>query len=130
MERLERLRGRSRELLGGVVSPRDLDLFELRLERWLPDLAEGLALPYGPGVESEEVLDRLLSVMCSRDQCRPEELKRLDLRRQLRADWFQNQAMIGYVCYADRARWSKTFRKPRTETQNRQPIRSANNAGG
>ncbi len=102
MNRLQRLRGRARELLDGVVSSRDLDLFELRLERWLPDLCEGLTLPYGEGPELEEVLDRLLSIMCARYSRRPEELKRLDLERQLRSDWFQDQRMIGYVCYTDR----------------------------
>ena len=88
--------------MGGVVSSRDLDLFELRLERWLPDLCEGLALPYGEDLELEEVLDRILSIMCARYQRRPEELKKLDLQRQLRADWFQDQGMVGYVCYTDR----------------------------
>ena len=29
-------------------------------------------------------------------------MKLLDLERSLRPDWFQDPAMVGYVCYADR----------------------------
>lgn len=99
--RLRRLRERSRERLEGRVSPRDSDLFELRLERWLPDLIEGLALPYGDEV-IDPILDQLLEILCDRYRLRPEELKRLDLERGLRPDWFQGPSMIGYVCYTDR----------------------------
>ena len=33
---------------------------------------------------------------------RGEELKLLDLERSVRPDWFQDPAMVGYVCYVDR----------------------------
>jgi amylosucrase len=98
----EGLRARSLELLGEAVAPRDRDLLELRIERWLPDLIEGLSLPYGHGPELVKILERLLAIICARYAARSEELKRLDLARQLRPDWFQDQATIGYVCYADR----------------------------
>lgn len=81
---------------------RDRDLFLLRLDRWSDDLLDGLTLPYGHGPELLQLVERLVETMCRRASERSEQLRLLDLERQLHPDWFQEPSMIGYVCYADR----------------------------
>lgn len=73
------------------------ELFELRVERWGPDLRDGLADLYPPGLE-----DRLLSMAAAFYRDRPADLHRLDQARTLAPDWFQRPAMLGYAAYTDR----------------------------
>ena len=85
-------------LLAGLPEHRRR-LLEHRLERWLPDLDEALALAYAdPG----PVRDRLIDLACRAFADRSEELHDLDLRRSLAPDWFQRPETIGYAAYADR----------------------------
>ena len=48
------------------------------------------------------IVPDLVALMADHHRDRPEALRLLDLRRSLRPDTFQDQAEIGYVCYADR----------------------------
>src|SRR4029453_16972639 len=93
--------GRARKVLEGVTG-RDVDLFLTRLRRWWPDLVEGLTAPYAGAHDLDGLLERVAVLLAERYRDRDEELKLLDLERSIRADWFQDPSMVGYVCYADR----------------------------
>jgi amylosucrase len=97
-EKVERL---ARDALAGLPA-RDADLFAARLRRWWPDLAEGLAGPYGADHDLEAFLERMAVLLAERYRDRPEELKLLDLERGIRTDWLQDPSMLGYVAYSDR----------------------------
>jgi len=97
----EEVERRARVVLAGRDS-RDVDLFVARLRRWWGDLAQGLAGPYGGRHDLDALLERVAVQLAERFGERGEELKLLDLERGLRPDWFQEPAMLGYVCYADR----------------------------
>ena len=81
---------------------RDIDIFVSRLERWWPDLLDGWAAPYGGHPDGDAALDRLVERLADRYRERSEPLKRHDLARTLRPDWFTDPSMIGYVFYVDR----------------------------
>jgi amylosucrase len=68
-----------------------------RLERWGPDLVEGLSV-YGDQAPLLEVVD--LVAAAARD--RRATLRLLDKRRLLQPDWYARPDQVGYVCYADR----------------------------
>jgi amylosucrase len=85
-------------LLEGVPALRR-EVFEARLERWLPDLREALRPLYG---DHERVLERLVGVAGRAFVAREDDLHRLDLKRSLEPDWFQRPGMVGYAAYADR----------------------------
>ena len=75
------------------------ELFEARLERWWPDLLDGL-----DGIYPDPVATATRAVVSAASAFveREEDLHRLDLRRSLRPDWFQQPSMVGYAAYADR----------------------------
>ncbi|MGU3434979.1 alpha-amylase family protein [Actinomycetes bacterium M1A6_2h] len=73
--------------------------FELRLERWWPDLHDAVTALYP---DPDHVALRLVSVAARGFVARPTDLHRLDERRLLRPDWFQQPDMFGYACYVDR----------------------------
>ena len=73
--------------------------FEIRLERWLPDLRAALEPLY---VDHADVLDRLVTLAASAYAARDDDLHRLDERRTLEPDWFQRPELVGYAAYADR----------------------------
>ncbi|HEX6248598.1 MAG TPA: alpha-amylase family protein [Nocardioidaceae bacterium] len=75
------------------------ETFELRLERWLPDLRAALEPLYD---DPETVVRRLVGLAAQAYAARDDELHRLDLRRSLNPDWFQRPDMLGYAAYADR----------------------------
>lgn len=74
--------------------------FLLRLERWWPDLLDGVgaAYPMDPlGVASETV------VQAARAYAeRSDDLHERDERRTLDPGWFQSPEMVGYAAYAER----------------------------
>jgi len=78
---------------------RDMEAFQLRFERYERQLTEGLRSVYP---DAPDLVMRLLEVMLLAHHERPADLRRLDARRLLSPDWFQQESMIGYVCYADR----------------------------
>lgn len=75
------------------------EVFEARLERWLPDLVDGLDGLYD---DPADVVRRLVALAARAFAERDDDLHRLDLRRSLAPDWFQRPDMLGYAAYADR----------------------------
>ena len=84
--------------LAGLPEPRR-EVFEARLERWLPDLRDAVQELYD---DPDTVVRRLLALALSAYAARDDELHRLDLRRSLAPDWFQRPDMVGYAAYTDR----------------------------
>jgi amylosucrase len=75
------------------------ELFEARLERWWPDLVEGLAAAYDDPVA---VGGRVVVLAARAFAERDDALHALDLRRTLAPDWFQRPETVGYAAYVDR----------------------------
>ncbi len=78
----------------------DRSLFTARLERYLPDLMEGLKPVYRKNLDA--MLEQLLQIMIAAHLERSSELKTLDLKRNLSPDWFEQPDMIAYVAYTER----------------------------
>ncbi|HYN66673.1 MAG TPA: alpha-amylase family protein [Ornithinibacter sp.] len=69
-----------------------------RLDRWLPDLVDGLDAVY----EEPGLLQRVVDLALRGHLARPERLRAHDRQRVLRPDWFQLPSCIGYAAYVDR----------------------------
>lgn len=82
------------------LDPSTQQSFELRWERYLPDLWIGLSRVYGD--RADETLQRVRDILVTRIAERPDDLKRLDEARLLEPDWLQKPSMIGYATYTDR----------------------------
>jgi amylosucrase len=80
----------------------DDQLFDLRLARSAPDLFPMLEALYGARPDYPAFRDKLVKALRKGWADRPEDLKRLDLQRDLEPDWFQRPGMAGYVFYIDR----------------------------
>lgn len=80
----------------------DDQLFDIRLARSAPDLFPMLEALYGARPDYPAFRDRLVKILRKGWADRPEDLKRLDLQRDLEPDWFQRPGMAGYVFYIDR----------------------------
>ena len=83
------------------LSPERRESFQLRCERWWPDLQAGLAAVYSPA-QTEQLERRLLALAGAIYAARDPRLHRLDQARTLAPDWFQQPSMLGYAAYADR----------------------------
>src|SRR5689334_18146796 len=81
------------------LPPLRREVFEARLERWLPDLEDALRPLY---VDPGAVARRLVALAARAYASRTDDLHRLDLERSLAPDWFQRPEMVGYAAYADR----------------------------
>ncbi|WP_380167554.1 alpha-amylase family protein [Jannaschia sp. R86511] len=77
------------------------ELFELRLERWLPDCEAGLRAVYGSD-EVPDLLAAVVGVLRTAHAARRPALRVHDQRRLLRPDWFQQPGMLGYAAYTER----------------------------
>src|SRR4051794_36038154 len=77
------------------------ELFGLRLDRWWPDLCDGIEAVY-PGEPGQALLRRLVEAAARAYAERDPELHRLDQVRTLAPDWFQDPGMLGYAAYAER----------------------------
>lgn len=95
------LEAHARARLAGMVE-RDVDLFILRLRRFLPEVRDSLARPYGHGSGRRSLLLDIVNRLADAYRDRPQELRIHDLTRGLTPDWFQAPSMVGYVCYVDR----------------------------
>jgi amylosucrase len=76
--------------------------FIARVDRSYADAFRSLAGVYGGQVDVESLLDHLLDMTLAAASHRPPELQRLDAAREVDDEWFLDESMIGYVCYADR----------------------------
>ncbi len=85
-----------------AVTDFDSRLFGLRLERSRDDLFGMLQRLYGHRPDYDRFVKALTRTLEKAWTDRPDELKWLDLRRDLEPDWFQRPAMAGYVFYIDR----------------------------
>src|SRR3954454_47303 len=87
-----------------ALGPTEADAFLARVEVALEDVHGPLALLYGNGDDASvaDLLDRALRIVLAAAAARPEELRRLDRRREIDPGWFQSPRMQGYVCYVDR----------------------------
>ena len=87
-------------VLAGLSEERR-ELFALRLDRWWPDLVEGLTALYGEQASAEVAL-RVTELAATAYRDREPDLHHLDLARSLQPDWLQQPGMVGYAAYADR----------------------------
>lgn len=76
-------------------------IFIDRLDLVLPDL-ERLVGDLYPDADVGAVVADLVRVAATRYAARSVDLRRLDLRRLARPDWFQQPDMVGYSAYVDR----------------------------
>lgn len=81
---------------------RDAAAFLARAERAALDGLEPLARLFGERTDPEALFRRLLAIALEATAERSEELRGLDHRREVTPDWFLEEQMVGYVCYADR----------------------------
>jgi amylosucrase len=99
-EAWQELRPRLASDAAGALGPDDADAFLARVETSLFDVHEPLAALYGH--RADELFERALRVALAATAERPEDLRRLDRRREIDPTWFQRARMQGYVCYVDR----------------------------
>ena len=78
------------------------DVLMLRFRRSEDDLFGPLEELYGADPRYASVRDELLMALLEAQRERPQELRLLDLTRDLEPDWFQRPEMVGYVFYLDR----------------------------
>ena len=77
-------------------------MFALRFERSRQDLFGMLERLYGHRVDYADFVDALTETLRTNWRRRPEDLKWLDLQRDLEPDWFQRSDQVGYVFYIER----------------------------
>jgi amylosucrase len=93
------------EVAGADLDPQSLHherVFTMRFERSRDDLFPMLERLYGGHRAYSEFVDALVDVLRRNWRDRPEDLKWLDLERDLEPDWFQRSDQVGYVFYIDR----------------------------
>jgi amylosucrase len=78
------------------------ELFRLRFARSAADLFDPLDALYGASPGYEGFCPRLVAALVECAAGRPEDMRLLDLERDLEPDWFQRPGMMGYVFYIDR----------------------------
>ena len=83
------------------MSPQRQQSFALRLDRYWPDLIEGLQRLY-PKADPVELATRLTGLAATAYRDRAPDLHLLDERRLLTPDWLQQPEMLGYACYTER----------------------------
>ena len=76
--------------------------FLIRFFRSEADLFGPLEELYGTRPDYAAFCDALIAALVDLQVERPEDLRTLDLRRDLEPDWFQRPDMAGYVFYIDR----------------------------
>ncbi len=84
-----------------TLSPELQEIFDVRLQRWWPDIRDGLAMLYSRA-DAQDLGARLVHLAACAYRDRDPELRRLDLSRQLEPDWLQSPSMIGYAAYTER----------------------------
>ena len=95
-----------RDAVDTVLGPSGLsrperEILTTRIERWYPDLIDGLGTLYGEPAATRaaaEVLTEAAAAYVERDP----ELRHLDLARTLDPTWIQDPFRIGYAGYTER----------------------------
>ncbi|WP_323770960.1 amylosucrase [Antarctobacter sp.] len=77
-------------------------LYALRYNRSRDDLWQMLDRLYGDHPDFGDFSRKLDKTLRKAWDARPDDLRRLDLKRDLEPDWFQRPDMAGYVFYIDR----------------------------
>lgn len=90
----------ARSVLAGLGDT-ERQLFELRLERYWPDVVTGLVELY-PDEDVEALGRRLVELSAAAYRDRDPDLHRLDQQRLLTPDWVQQPGLFGYACYTER----------------------------
>jgi amylosucrase len=98
---LERLLPRLEREFADHVDSDDWRIFRRRLTHHFPRLFRLLVRLYGVRYDFFYHLERMLALAAQMWLDRPAELKELDARREVNADWFQSEKMLGGVCYVD-----------------------------
>lgn len=93
------LKEREAPKLAQRFSPRDADLFWVRMERYFEDAYFPLIQLYGEHPHRQEHNAAIFDCVVDACLARPEPLRLLDLERQITPDWFERPNMVGYVCY-------------------------------
>ena len=81
------------------------DAFIARIEQVWLDFYEAMEMLYGPeraDADLDQLAGDLLKLALKTAHERRPELRALDRRREIDAQWFQRARMIGYVAYTDR----------------------------
>ena len=95
-----------RDAVDAVLSGSDLarserEVLTTRIERWYPDVADGLTTLYGEPVATRTAA-KLLAEAARAYVERIPELRHLDLARTLDPTWVQDPSRIGYAGYTER----------------------------
>ena len=77
-------------------------LFGLRWQRGARDLIGPLTRLYGATHDIPALMERLQALLAAHAARRPDDLRALDLERDIDPDWFLSQDRVGYVFYVDR----------------------------
>ncbi len=93
------LKEREAPKLAQRFTPRDADLFWVRLERYFEDAHLPLLQLYGDHPDWLEHIAAIFDSVVDAYLARPEPLRLLDLERQITPDWFEHPNMVGYACY-------------------------------
>lgn len=101
-ERWEADRGRWRSRTSAAFEPAAAAQMLARIERCYAHAFEPLAAVYGAHHDVAALLDDFLERAVAAAARRPTDLRRLDEHREIIDDWFLDESMVGYVCYADR----------------------------
>ncbi|WP_245177446.1 alpha-amylase family protein [Geodermatophilus sp. DF01-2] len=83
-----------------ALGPAEGDAFLARADLALHDVHEALTVLYGDA--ADDLFARSLRTALAAAAERPEELRRVDRRREIDPGWFQRSRVQGYVCYVDR----------------------------
>jgi amylosucrase len=92
-----------RERAADGLSSREAARFVARVDHSYADAFDPLGRVYGGDDDAVgDLLDMLLESVLAAATRRPERLRRLDEQREVHDEWFLDESMVGYVCYADR----------------------------
>jgi amylosucrase len=83
-------------------NPAIRDEFRQRLDQHFGHLFHLLFTLYGDRYDFLYHFEQILLTLDRAAQARPAELRALDARRETEPHWFQQQSMLGGVCYVDR----------------------------
>ena len=95
-------RSRWQTKAAAVLDPMSTTRFLARVDRVYADAWCALSRVYGSRTDVVTLIDDLLDVALSAVAVRPRGLQQRDATREIDAEWFLDESMLGYVCYADR----------------------------